>query len=87
MLHRGAKKLVQNTNVWYYKTSLLLTPQSIIIIIIMKSKKQKKEYFQSLSVADNLFICEEREQHSLGNISTTRLRIGNILIWKVPPVS
>ena len=53
----------------------------------MKSKKQKKEYFQSLSVADNLFICEEGEQHSLGNISTTRLRIGNILIWKVPPVS
>ena len=35
----------------------------------------------------NLFICEEGEQHSLRNISTIRLRIGNTLIWKVPPIS
>ena len=40
-----------------------------------------------MCLADNLFICEEGEQHSLGNISTTRLRIGIALIWKVPPIS
>ena len=42
-LPRGAKKFVQNTNLWYYKTSLFLTPHSIIIIIIIRLKKTKQK--------------------------------------------